>query len=63
MSAPYIPLAMCIATGAVPQWYRNAPGTRGDQRNAIESPGITLVYTRLGAICAAWKSMLCGMRP
>jgi hypothetical protein len=32
ISAPYIPLAMCIAAGAVPQWYMKAPGTRATKR-------------------------------
>ncbi len=37
MSAPYMPLAMCIATGAVPQWYMNAPGTRATKpRGGLE---------------------------
>jgi hypothetical protein len=25
--APYMPLAMCIKTGLVPQWYMNTPGS------------------------------------
>jgi len=37
MSTPYMPLAMCIATGAVPQWYMNAPGTRATKpRGGLE---------------------------
>ena len=41
MSAPYIPLAMCIATGAVPQWYMKAPGTRATNLYCSESLGMT----------------------
>jgi hypothetical protein len=27
MIAPYIPVAMCMSTGFVPQWIMNAPGS------------------------------------
>ncbi len=56
-----MPLEMWAATGAVPQWYMNTPGTRGTKRNWMLSLGITFRYARSGAISAAWKSMECGM--
>src|SRR5690606_27948679 len=61
MIAPYMPLAMWAAVGAVPQWYMKAPGTRATNWNESESPGLTLTNARLGAISAAWKSIECNI--
>ena len=39
--APYMPFAMCISTGGVPQWYMNTPGNRATQSNDAVWPGCT----------------------
>ena len=43
MIAPYIPFAMCSATGAVPQWYMKTPGSVAFQVKVYDSPGLTFL--------------------
>src|SRR5262249_49367239 len=59
--APYIPFAMCMNAGAVPQWYMKTPGTEATKLNVFDLPGMTSLNAMLGAICAAWKSTECGI--
>ena len=61
--APYMPLAMCIRTGLVPQWYMNTPGSPALKRKVKDLPGITSMNALFGAIRAAWKSIEWGIAP
>ena len=61
--APYIPFAMCISTGFVPQWYMKTPGSLALKLNVNDSPGLTSRKAMFGAIRAAWKSIECGIAP
>ena len=63
MIAPYIPLAMCMNAGAVPQWYMKTPGTEATKLNLFDAPGATSAKSRFGATCAAWKSTECAIAP
>jgi hypothetical protein len=51
--APYMPLAMCMNAGAVPQWYMKTPGAEAMKLNLFEALGITSENATFGAICAA----------
>src|SRR4029079_17955193 len=61
--APYIPLAMCMNAGAVPQWYMYTPGAEATKLNVFEPPGATWAKSTFGATCAAWKSTECAIIP
>lgn len=61
MIAPNIPEPMCISTGTVPQWYANAPANFGVKRYVTDSPFATERNASFGLICAAWKSIECGI--
>ena len=63
MIAPYIPFAMCSNAGAVPQWYMYAPGAEATKLNFFDAPVATSEKATFGAICAAWKSIECGIMP
>ena len=52
---------MCIRTGAVPQWNMKAPAYFGLNVKVTDSPFATERNATFGSICAAWKSMECGM--
>src|SRR5215813_15657153 len=54
---------MCASTGGVPQWYMNTPGSLATKSNENDSPGLTSLNARFGAIRAAWKSIECGIAP
>jgi hypothetical protein len=54
--APYMPFAMCISTGFVPQWYMNTPGSPALKLNVNDLPGNTSLKYLSGATRAAWKS-------
>ena len=59
--APYIPFAMCISTGFVPQWYMKTPGSFATKLNVNDLPGVTSMNALFGAMRAAWKSIECGI--
>src|SRR4051794_26285440 len=61
--APYMPFAMCISTGLVPQWYMNTPGSFATKLKVNDLPGMTSMNALFGAIRAAWKSIECGIAP
>ena len=61
MIAPNIPDPMCMSTGAVPQWYMNAPANFGLNVNVSDSFLTIDLNACFGSICAAWKSIECGM--
>jgi hypothetical protein len=63
MIAPYIPFAMCISTGFVPQWYMKTPGSFALKLKEKDWPGATSRNATFGAIRAAWKSIECGIAP
>jgi hypothetical protein len=53
MIAPNMPDPMCMSTGAVPQWYMNAPAHFGLNVNVTDWPLVTERKATLGSICAA----------
>ena len=61
MIAPYMPFAMCMNAGAVPQWYMKTPGTSALKEKCLSWPGSTSEKATFGAILAAWKSTECGI--
>ncbi len=58
-----MPLAMCINTGFVPQWYMNTPASFATNEYVSDFPGCTSTNALFGAIRAAWKSIECGIAP
>ena len=61
--APYMPFAMCISTGLVPQWYMKTPGSLATKLNENDCPGLTSLNATFGAMRAAWKSIEWGIAP
>src|SRR3954451_7659749 len=59
--APYMPFAMCISTGLVPQWYMNTPGSPALKLNVNDLPGMTSTNALFGAIPAAWTAIEWGV--
>ena len=47
--APYMPFAMCISTGFVPQWYMKTPGSLALKRKVNDSPGIDVDERLVGS--------------
>ena len=61
MIGRYIPCAICISTGAVPQCAMKTPGVVATNSNCRLSPGATDFIAWFIGILEAWKSMECGM--
>ena len=61
--APYMPFAMCIRTGLVPQWYMKTPGSFALKLKVNDLPGKTSMKFLSGATRPAWKSTECGIAP
>ena len=57
MTAPNMPLAMCMDIGMVEQWYIQIPARVAVNRYSRVSPGAMVRIGPSGASAPAWKSM------
>ena len=56
MTAPYMPIAMCISTGGVPQWYMKIPAWFAVNVYVCDLPASIGTIAVLGETMPAWKS-------